>query len=163
MNNYKQEKSSKRNDEKAVKVILSNKTQVQEGLNTLIKQNNKKYIPKGTIFRESYTRSAEVVHIQCPGLKLNNNFIGWKDGLIKGEFLQPCVQAVNGIHNLLYLDLSFNYIRFLPEEFKQCVELQTLYLHKNLIYYFQELDRLKENKKLKNLSVHNNPIEEIDN
>mmetsp|Transcript_5930 Transcript_5930/g.12515 ORF Transcript_5930/g.12515 Transcript_5930/m.12515 type:complete len:114 (-) Transcript_5930:144-485(-) len=99
----------------------------------------------------------------CPGLKLNNNFLGFDTEGRLDTFLEPLVFSIEVLQNLRILDLSFNFIQIVPDEIQQLSDLQSLYLHKNLIMSLHEVQKLSKNKNLKSLSLNNNPIEEIDN
>lgn len=65
---------------------------------------------------------------------------------------------VNCFQNLQWLDLQNNHIQKLHPSLLSFGNLKTLYLQGNYINDLQELQLLQELPKLRNLSVHSNPL-----
>lgn len=65
--------------------------------------------------------------------------------------------------NLLWLDLSYNYLEVIEEDILQLPRLQTLYLHGNYIANLDETRKLNQFNNLQSLTLYGNPIETIKN
>mmetsp|Transcript_92235 Transcript_92235/g.183707 ORF Transcript_92235/g.183707 Transcript_92235/m.183707 type:complete len:186 (+) Transcript_92235:70-627(+) len=63
--------------------------------------------------------------------------------------------------NLKWLDLSFNSIELIPEDFSEFSDAAVVYLHGNEIESLKALSVLRSLKGLKKLTLHGNPIENI--
>lgn len=63
---------------------------------------------------------------------------------------------------LIWLDLSFNYLEHIEAEILCFPELKTLYLHGNYISEMKEVRKLSDLSELLSLTLHGNPIEQID-
>eukprot|EP01039_Chlorochromonas_danica_P006116 gene6116-6734_t len=62
---------------------------------------------------------------------------------------------------ILWLDLSFNYISSISEAFSSYFpEVTTIYLHANKITKLSEIKKLSKFEKLRSLSLYGNPVEE---
>jgi len=65
--------------------------------------------------------------------------------------------------NLLWLDLSYNYLEAIEEDLLQLQNLQTLYMHGNYISNLEETKKLSGFNNLQSLTLYGNPIETIKN
>mmetsp|Transcript_25364 Transcript_25364/g.33918 ORF Transcript_25364/g.33918 Transcript_25364/m.33918 type:complete len:189 (+) Transcript_25364:509-1075(+) len=65
--------------------------------------------------------------------------------------------------NLLWLDLSYNYLEAIEEDLLQLQNLQTLYMHGNYISNLDETKKLANFNNLQSLTLYGNPIETIKN
>jgi len=65
--------------------------------------------------------------------------------------------------NLLWLDLSYNYLEVIDEDVLQLPNLQTLYMHGNYISSLDESRKLNQFTNLQSLTLYGNPIESIKN
>jgi len=65
--------------------------------------------------------------------------------------------------NLLWLDLSYNYLEAIEEDLLQLENLQTLYMHGNYISNLEETKKLSGFNNLQSLTLYGNPIETIKN
>lgn len=65
--------------------------------------------------------------------------------------------------NLLWLDLSYNYLETIEEDILNLPNLQTLYMHHNYISNLDETRKLNQFKNLQSLTLYGNPIETIKN
>ncbi len=63
------------------------------------------------------------------------------------------------INNLIWIDLSFNRLVQLTEDFQIFPHLKNVYLHSNYIYDFKEIEKLAPVKQLKSITIHANPLE----
>lgn len=64
-------------------------------------------------------------------------------------------------NNLIWLDLSYNYLVAIDEEILKLPKLQTLYLHCNYIKNLEEVKKLAYLSDLTSLNLFGNPIEQI--
>ena len=60
---------------------------------------------------------------------------------------------------LLWLDLSYNYLTEIDEELLKFPELKTLYMHGNYISNLDQTKKLQKFEDLQSLSLYGNPIE----
>ncbi|XP_014782438.1 leucine-rich repeat-containing protein 51 [Octopus bimaculoides] len=91
-------------------------------------------------------------------LRLNNNFLN------NIENLPAMVQAYFQFPtDLAWLDLSFNYLKTISSQMYRCPNLQILYMHGNAISNLNDIDNLVPLTKLTKLTLHGNPIEQIQN
>ena len=89
-------------------------------------------------------------------VRLGNNMLTSCD-FLHSAFL---AQKLNPL-NILWLDLSFNMITTISEQFlAQFPNLTTLYLHANKITRLTDLRKLSALPKLKSVTVYGNPVEE---
>ena len=65
--------------------------------------------------------------------------------------------------NLLWLDLSYNYLEAIEEDLLQLQNLQTLYMHGNYISNLEETKKLSGFNNLQSLTLYGNPTETIKN
>ena len=63
--------------------------------------------------------------------------------------------------NLLWLDLSYNYLTTIDEDILEFPELKTLYLHGNYIQNLDQTKKLQNFEDLQSLTLYSNPIEQI--
>ena len=63
--------------------------------------------------------------------------------------------------NLLWLDLSYNYLQDIDEELLEFPELKTLYLHGNYISSLEQTKKLQKFYDLQSLTLYGNSIEQI--
>ena len=63
--------------------------------------------------------------------------------------------------NLLWLDLSYNYLTTIDEDILEFPELKTLYLHGNYIQNLDQTKKLQNFQDLQSLTLYSNPIEQI--
>ena len=61
--------------------------------------------------------------------------------------------------NLLWIDLSYNYLETIEDVLKEFPLLKTLYLHGNFISSLDETKKLAKLKDLQSLTLYGNPIE----
>lgn len=87
-------------------------------------------------------------------LRLNNNHLDCIEGLFGVTF-----QIIFRPEKLAWIDLSFNQISTIPEDFTSFTGLKILYLHGNKITSFKSLHVLTFLPKLYSLTLHGNPIE----
>tara|TARA_B110000503_G_C7030962_1_gene363958 strand:- start:173 stop:817 length:645 start_codon:yes stop_codon:yes gene_type:complete len=96
-------------------------------------------------------------------LFLQNNQIRSLVGDMKAE---SCLSAVLQdvmwtTNNLVWLDLSYNYLVNIEDEILKFPQLQTLYLQCNFIKNLEETRKLAQLSELKTLNLFGNPIEQI--
>lgn len=60
---------------------------------------------------------------------------------------------------IVWLDLSFNALSTIDSQLTQFPNLKVLYLHANKIHHLSQLDTLAHLPKLRNLTLHGNPVE----
>ncbi|XP_019876292.1 leucine-rich repeat-containing protein 51 isoform X2 [Aethina tumida] len=87
---------------------------------------------------------------------LNNNRIkslGGFDVLIDALLVHP--------QQLMWVDLSFNYIRTIDEVLLKFPKLKILYLHGNCITDLDEIFKLRELKELRTITLQGNPISNL--
>lgn len=65
--------------------------------------------------------------------------------------------------NLLWLDLSYNYLESIEVDLLQFAQLKTLYMHGNYITNLEETKKLNGFRDLQSLTLYGNPIETITN
>jgi len=98
--------------------------------------------------------------VNSVAIRLNNNALtaagmsGFEDAV--GQLLDDPAR-------LAWLDLSFNKLDTIPEEIFAFTELTTLYLHGNAISRPREFAKLARLPKLRNITLHGNPIEKLPN
>ena len=63
--------------------------------------------------------------------------------------------------NLQWLDLQNNYLKQVDDGISYFHNLKTLYLHGNYISDMQEVQKLQSLPKLRNLTIHSNPLTSI--
>ena len=63
--------------------------------------------------------------------------------------------------NLLWLDLSYNFLTTIEEELLEFPELKTLYLHGNYISSLDQTKKLQGFEDLQSLTLYGNSIEQI--
>eukprot|EP00056_Hartaetosiga_gracilis_P017940 m.8940 g.8940 ORF g.8940 m.8940 type:complete len:193 (+) comp6248_c1_seq1:41-619(+) len=90
-------------------------------------------------------------------LKLNNNALASFEG-----FPTVLNSIMWDVQSITLLDLSFNAISVLCNDFFCLPNLGVLYLHGNDISSFKEVNKLVQIENLKILSLHGNPIEKED-
>lgn len=73
------------------------------------------------------------------------------------------VMVCNPYENLLWVDLSYNYLEVIEDDILQLPRLQTLYLHGNYITNLEETRKLNSFNNLQSLTLYGNPIETIKN
>ena len=93
---------------------------------------------------------------QTTALFLQNNELRSLEGLSK-----VLVDVMWDSTNLLWLDLSYNYLEHIDEELLQFPTLKTLYLHGNYISNLDETKKLVSLENLQSLTLFGNPIEQI--
>lgn len=64
-------------------------------------------------------------------------------------------------NQLLWLDLSYNYLTEIDEELLNFPELKTLYLHGNYISNLEQTKKLQKFEDLQSLTLYGNSIEQI--
>lgn len=62
----------------------------------------------------------------------------------------------------MWIDLSFNRLVELTDDFALFPNLKNIYLHSNYICDFKEIEKLAKVKQLKSLTIHANPIEKFE-
>ena len=65
--------------------------------------------------------------------------------------------------NLIWLDLSYNYLETIETDLLDFAQLKTLYLHGNYIANLDETKKLERFNDLQSLTLYGNPIETIKN
>lgn len=90
-------------------------------------------------------------------------------------FLQNnCIRAIDGLReclsevmwqpaNLMWLDLSYNYLTDIEDEYLNFPQMKTLYLHGNFFSDLQQVRKLNEFESLQSLTLYGNPVEQITN
>ena len=73
------------------------------------------------------------------------------------------VMVCDPYSNLLWLDLSYNYLEAIEDDLLQLPNLQTLYMHGNYISNLEETKKLSGFENLQSLTLYGNPIETIKN
>ena len=63
--------------------------------------------------------------------------------------------------NLLWLDLSYNFLQSIDEELLNFPEIKTLYLHGNYIANLEHTKKLQKFEDLQSLTLYGNPIEQV--
>lgn len=72
-----------------------------------------------------------------------------------------CVQNFAYPNQISSIDLSFNCLSNIPADLVKFEGLKCLYLHGNKIFDLSEIDSLKKLKNLTALTIHGNPVENI--
>lgn len=98
----------------------------------------------------------KVVKTKCASLFLNNNELRELTGM--SAILS---KVMWGHNNLLWLDLSSNYLTKIDLEIDEFPNLKTLYLHANYITEMEEVEKLQNLASLRILTLHGNEIEQI--
>ena len=62
-----------------------------------------------------------------------------------------------------WIDLSYNYLTTVEKELTELPYLKTLYFHCNYISHFRDMKRLEKITKLRNCTLHGNPIAKVAN
>jgi len=88
-------------------------------------------------------------------VKLNNNMLESVNGL--PQALETAMPAP--LHNLQWLDMSFNQLTTVEPELLKFTNLKALYLHGNVIRKLPAVERLRKLPKLLSLTLNGNPIE----
>lgn len=96
----------------------------------------------------------KVVKTRCSSLFLNNNELRELAGLST-----VLSKVMWGHNNLLWLDLSSNYLTKIDLEISEFPNLKTLYLHANYITEMEEVEKLQNLSSLRILTLHGNEIE----
>ena len=65
--------------------------------------------------------------------------------------------------NLIWLDLSYNYLETIEADLLDFPDLKTLYLHGNYISNLDETKKLNGFQDLQSLTLYGNPIETVQN
>ncbi|KAI8850287.1 hypothetical protein BC829DRAFT_389701 [Chytridium lagenaria] len=71
------------------------------------------------------------------------------------------VKLGSSLQNIGWIDLSFNCIKTIDKELLNFPNLSTLYLHANEISSLTEVDKLSHLQKLRTLTLHGNPMENV--
>lgn len=106
------------------------------------------------------TKKKIVVKKTTTALFLQNNEIRTVVGLPQ---VLTEVMICDPYANLLWLDLSYNYLEAIEEDLLQLQNLQTLYMHGNYISNLEETKKLSGFNNLQSLTLYGNPIETIKN
>ncbi len=106
---------------------------------------------------EKSKKKAYHIKLICTSVLLGYNEIRLLEGI--NIALEPLVD----LNQVRWIDLSHNYIETLSADFQHFPVLRTLYLHRNYINSFNELEQLKGLPELKTFTVHGNPISEVPN
>ena len=78
--------------------------------------------------------------------------------------LSDVLESVMWNHqNLIWLDLSYNYLDKIEDDLLQFPNLKTLYLHGNYISNLEETKKLNSFNDLQSLTLYGNPIETVKN
>lgn len=104
------------------------------------------------------TKKKIVVRKQTTALFLQNNELRTIVGLP-----EVLLDVMWNSQNLLWLDLSYNYLESIEMDLLQFEQLKTLYLHGNYIANLEEAKKLNGFKDLQSLTLYGNPIETIKN
>lgn len=79
---------------------------------------------------------------------------------IKGMYM--ILQDVMWNHtNLIWIDLSYNYLESLEDEILNFKQLKVLYLHGNFLKNLEDCRKLQNLPQLQNLTLYGNPIEQV--
>ena len=92
------------------------------------------------------------------GVKLSNNRLTTLDGL--AEFLETVLDDPS---ELRWIDLSHNQLTRIDPVLFNYPKLSCVYLHGNQIATFKEADKLAGLENLSKLTLHGNPVEEVNN
>lgn len=88
-------------------------------------------------------------------IRLSNNY------LISADIIYNCIKDTFDVSRILWLDLSFNTITTIGEDFaKNFVNITTVQLHANKIYKLKEVRNICACPNLRAVSLYGNPIEE---
>lgn len=68
---------------------------------------------------------------------------------------------IDSLQNLQWLDLQSNYLKTIDPCVLKFQNLKTLYIQDNYISSFEEIQKLQKLPKLRNLSLHSNPLTNI--
>ena len=98
--------------------------------------------------------------VNSVAIRLNNNLLTAAG--MRG-FETAMARLLDDPARLSWLDLSFNKLDTIPEEIFAFTELTTLYLHGNQISKPREFAKLARLPKLRNITMHGNPIEKVPN
>ena len=104
------------------------------------------------------TKKKIVVKKTTTALFLQNNEIRTVVGLPQ---VLTEVMICDPYANLLWLDLSYNYLEAIEDDLLQLQNLQTLYMHGNYISNLEETKKLSGFNNLQSLTLYGNPIETI--
>jgi len=96
---------------------------------------------------------------QVNSILLNNNEIRDVRGL--SETLYYVLPKSNPV-NLIWLNLSYNFLQKIDPELLNFPHLKSLNLHGNYISDLEEVRKLADLENLINLTLNGNPFEEID-
>jgi Leucine-rich repeat (LRR) protein len=98
------------------------------------------------------------VRKQTQALFLQNNFIRTLGGL-----RDTLDEVMFNPDNLLWLDLSYNYLENIEDELLKFTQLKTLYLHGNYFSNMEQVRKLNQFEDLQSLTLYANPIEQVTN
>jgi Leucine-rich repeat (LRR) protein len=99
------------------------------------------------------------IEMEVTSIFLNNNEIRDIRGLSETlVFVMP----KSNPQNLMWLNLSYNFLQKIDAEILNFPQLRSLNLHGNYISDLEEVRKLGELEHLKNLTLNGNPIEEIE-
>lgn len=97
-----------------------------------------------------------VIHKKTDTLFLQNNELRSLTGLST-----VLTDVMWDSRNLLWLDISYNYLEQIDTELMNFPTLKTLYLHGNYIANLEEVRKLQGLPNLMNLTLFGNPIEQV--
>ena len=102
------------------------------------------------------TKKKIIVQKQTTALFLQNNEIR-----TVFELPKVLVDVMYNPENLLWLDLSYNYLETIEADLLEFRQLKTLYLHGNYVSNLDETKKLNGFPDLQSLTLYGNPIETI--
>ena len=104
------------------------------------------------------TKKKVVVRRSTQALFLQNNEVRTIVGLP-----EVLVDVMYNSANLVWLDLSYNYLENIEDTLQQFTQLKTLYLHGNFFTNIDQVKLLNQFEDLQTLTLYGNPIESIQN
>lgn len=136
--------------------LLNKKKANADGNSTEIEESHEdKIIVSKTKGEGAENKVSTMNKIICNVVKLSYNDLNSVIGLSQLRIFFPYFEP----NNILWLDISYNSIENFDKEFLSLENLQTIYLHGNLIELYREIEKLQIFKKLTKLTLHANPIE----
>ena len=102
------------------------------------------------------TKKKIIVKKQTTTLFLQNNHFRSVTDLPK-----VLLDVMYNSQNLIWLDLSYNYLETIENDLLEFEQLKTLYLHGNYISNLEETKKLNGFRDLQSLTLYGNPIETI--